>query len=254
MAFDMTGRTVLVTGASSGVGAHLARVLAANGARVVLAARREALLSTLRDDLRANGAEAISVTMDVADEVSVEAGYDEAEAAFGRIDTVVANAGVNAPGSALGLDIGDFDRIVSVNLRGVFLTAREGARRMIKLRANPAPEGRVVIISSITAHHAPPGAAAYSATKAAVVQLGRVLAKEWAGKGVNVNILCPGYMLTDLTEAHWDEPKGRALLDQFPRRRLMNLEALDPLALYLASNASSQVTGSVFDVDDGQTL
>ncbi len=252
--FDLTGRTVLVTGASSGVGAHLAHVLAMHGARVVLAARRETLLTALRDNIAAAGGRAMAVGMDVADEASVQAGFDVAEATFGRVDVVIANAGVNAPGSALGLEVDDFDRIVAVNLRGVFLTAREGARRMIKLQSDAAPEGRVVIISSVTAHHAPPGVAAYSATKAAVVQLGRVLAREWAGKGVNVNMLCPGYMLTDLTEGHWDDARGRALLEQFPRRRLMDLQALDPLALYLSSDASTQVTGSVFDVDDGQTL
>jgi NAD(P)-dependent dehydrogenase (short-subunit alcohol dehydrogenase family) len=253
-AFDLTGRTVLVTGASSGVGAHLARVLSANGAHVVLAARREVLLTALRNEIEARGSRALAVEMDVADEASVKAGFDAAEAVFGRVDVVIANAGVNAPGSALALEVDDFDRIVAVNLRGVFLAAREGARRMIKLRSDETPDGRVVIISSVTAHHAPPGVAAYSATKAAVAQLGRVLAREWAGKGINVNVLCPGYMLTDLTEAHWGDPKGRALLEQFPRRRLMDLEALDPLALYLSSDASAQVTGSVFDVDDGQTL
>jgi NAD(P)-dependent dehydrogenase (short-subunit alcohol dehydrogenase family) len=120
----------------------------------------------------------------------------------------------------------------------------------------PAAEerGRVVLIGSITAHRAWTAMSAYSATKAAVVQLGRVMAREWAGKGVNVNVLCPGYIRTEMTEALWTVDKGRDLLDEFPRRRLLDLDALDPLLLYLCSDASRQLTGSVIDVDDGQSL
>lgn len=129
--FDLSGRTVLVTGASSGIGRRFAKILGAAGAQVVLAARRLPLLQELQAELEADGVRAISVAMDVADETSTIAAYDAAEDAFGLVDSVVANAGLSSIGRAIDLPIEEFDRVVAVNLRGVFLTAREGARRMI---------------------------------------------------------------------------------------------------------------------------
>jgi NAD(P)-dependent dehydrogenase (short-subunit alcohol dehydrogenase family) len=120
-----------------------------------------------------------------------------------------------------------------------------------------APErgnGRIVIISSITAHHPSAGIAPYSATKAAVAQMGRSLAKDWATKGVNVNVLCPGYVATEMNDNVWQTPAGQRLLDGFSRGRVMDESALDAMILYLSSDASAQTTGSVFTIDDGQTL
>jgi NAD(P)-dependent dehydrogenase (short-subunit alcohol dehydrogenase family) len=252
--FDLTDRVILVTGASSGIGAHLARSLSASGAKVVLAARRAELLGELRDEILAAGGQAAAVAMDVSDETSVIAAYDAAEAAFGPVDSVIANAGLAIGGSALGLDAEDFDRMVAVNLRGVFLTAREGARRMIAADAPARGHGRIVLVSSITAQHVSGGMVTYSATKAAVVQMGRTMAFDWAAKGVNVNVICPGYMRTDINSAYLDSPKGQAMLAQFPRHREMPVTALDPMILYLCSDASGPVTGSVFTIDDGQSL
>ena len=249
---DCTGRVALVTGASSGIGRRFAQVLAAHGAHVVIAARRADLLATLADEINAqDGGRALAVTMDVADEVSTITAYDAAAAAFGAVDTVVANAGVAFGGSALGMPAADLDTTIAVNLRGVFLTAREGARRMI---AAGSARGRIVLISSITSQFVAPGTAAYAATKAGVSQFGRVLAKELAGKGVNVNMLSPGYMLTDINAELWDHPQGKALMARFARPRVMTAAALDPMLLYLCSDASAEVTGSDFTIDDGQTL
>ena len=252
--FDLTGRTVLLTGASSGIGRRFAEVLAGSGAKVVITARRKALLDELAAAIERAGGQALAVQMDAADEPSTIAAFDAAEAAFGPVDTVVANAGVNLPGSALGISIEDFDKTVAVNLRGVFLTVREGARRMIKAGSPETGRGRAVIISSITGHHPSPAVAPYSATKAAVTQMGRALAKDWAGKGINVNVIAPGYMLSDMTEELWEIDRGKKLLGGFARQRLMSVEALDPMLLYLSSDASAEVTGSVFTIDDGQTL
>lgn len=252
--YDLTGRVALVTGASSGLGHRFARILAASGAKVVAGARRTDLLDTLRIDIERDGGTLLPVAMDVADEASVMAAYDAAAETFGTVDTVVANAGINLRGSALGLAVEDFDRMVDVNLRGVFLTVREGARRMIGADVQTRGNGRVTIISSITAHQVSSGVATYCATKAAVAQLGRALAKDWAKKGINVNVLCPGYIATELNEAMWATEGGQALLDGFPRRRVMDQDALDPMLLYLSSDASRQTTGSVFTIDDGQTL
>jgi len=111
-----------------------------------------------------------------------------------------------------------------------------------------------VLISSITAHEIWPSMSAYAASKAAVVQLGRAMAREWALKGVNVNMICPGYILTDINAELWDVDRGKDMLHNFPRRRLCDLDVLDPTLLYFCSDASRQVTGSVIDIDDGQSL
>ncbi len=250
--FDLTGRTALVTGASSGTGRRFAEILAASGARVVLAARRVALLERLRDEIEQRGGQALAVAMDAADEASTIAAFDAAEAAFGPVDTVVANAGISLPGSSMGILADHFDQTMAVNVRGAFLTAREGARRMLK-QAPGADRGRIVLISSITGHY-PSAGVPYGASKAAVTQMGRALAREWAGKGINVNVIAPGYMLTELTEPLWEIERGQKLLESFPRARLMGVDALDPMLLYLCSDASREVTGSVFTIDDGQTL
>lgn len=252
-AFDLTGRVALVTGASSGLGARFARVLAANGARVAIAARRLELLQALKAEIEADGGVALPVQMDVADEDSVIAAYDAA-AALGPVDTVIANAGVNLPGSSLGISIDDFDRMTDVNLRGVFLTAREGARRMIASGSAERQNGRITLISSITAHQPSSGIATYCATKAAVAQLGRALAKDWARKGICVNVLCPGYIATELNEDLWQQEAGHKLVASFPRKRVMPIDALDPMLLYLCSDSAAHLTGSVLTVDDGQTL
>jgi len=252
--FDLTGRVAFVTGASSGLGRRFATILAASGAKVVIGARRAALLESLADEIAAAGGEALAVTLDVTDEASIVAAYDAAAARFGPVDTVVANAGLNIAGSALGLPAEAFDQMVAVNLRGVFLTVREGARRMVAAGAPDRGHGRIVIISSITAHHPSAGIAPYSATKAAVAQMGRSLAKDWAAKGINVNVLCPGYVATEMNDAIWETSAGQTLLDGFARRRVMDESALDPMVLYLVSDASAQTTGSIFTIDDGQTL
>lgn len=254
VSFDCRGRVALVTGASSGIGRRFANILADAGASVIIGARRLEMLADLEAEIQKGGGMAKAVVMDVADETSIVAAFDVANETFGPVDTVIANAGMSAPGSALGLDVESLDQVLSVNVRGVFLTAREGARRMIAAGSPETGRGRIVLISSITGHWVPSGTAAYASTKAAVNQMGRALAKDWAAKGINVNVLAPGYMQTDMTKEMWDLPKGQKLLAQFPRHRIMSAAALDPMLLYFASDASAEVTGSVFTIDDGQTL
>ena len=252
--FDLTGRTVLVTGASSGLGARFGRILGASGANVVLAARRLNLVQALQAEIEAAGGRAIAVAMDVADEASTKAAYDAAEAAFGPVDSVIANAGTNVEGLALDIDADALDRIFSVNVRGVFLTAREGARRMIAAGSPERRHGRVVIISSITATAISPGTGPYSASKAAVLQLGRVLARDWARQGINVNMICPGYIETDMNAEWFETDGGRKQMNKWPRRRLMSEDSLDATMLYFASDVCRDVTGSSIIVDDGQSL
>ena len=250
----LEGRIALVTGASSGLGAHFARVLAAAGAQVVLGARRETQLADVVRAIEADGGRALAVPMDVTDEASLIAAYDDAEARFGAVDTVVANAGMHIAGAALDIAADAIDAIMAVNVRGVFLTVREGARRMIAAGSPETKRGRIVIISSITATAIGPGLGLYAASKAASLQLGRTLARDWISKGVNVNILCPGYVETELNSEWFNSEGGRRQIAKWPRRRLMASDSLDGMLVYLASDASAHVTGSVMNVDDGQSL
>lgn len=250
----LEGRVALVTGASSGLGARFAQVLAAAGAKVVLGARREKELAAVVRAVEAAGGRALAVPLDVTDEASVIAAYDAAADRFGPVDTAIANAGMHVAGPALEVDADAVDRIMAVNVRGVFLTAREGARRMIAAGSPQTGRGRVVIISSITASAIGPGLGLYGASKAASLQLGRTLARDWIRKGVNVNILCPGYMETELNADWFHTDGGQKQIGTWPRRRLMGQDALDDMLVYLASDVSRYVTGSVMTVDDGQSL
>ncbi len=245
----LSGRTILITGASSGLGRHFALACAGAGAKVAVCARRLDRLSALADEI--GGA---AVAMDVEDEASVIAGFDAAETALGPIDGCIANAGINSRGMALDLPIEAFDRVMRVNLRGAFLTAREAGRRMIANGAGAGGRGRIVLVSSLGAHKVLPGIAAYCASKAGVLMLGKALAREWANKGINVNAICPGYIETELNGTFLESEPGRRLIDGFPRRRVMREGDLDGTVLHLLSDASRAITGASFDLDDGQGL
>jgi NAD(P)-dependent dehydrogenase (short-subunit alcohol dehydrogenase family) len=248
--FDLSGRVALVTGASSGIGERCARILAAAGASVVLAARRTDRLQATRRQIEADGGRAICLAMDVAEEASTIAAFDAAEDAFGVVDSIVANAGTTAKGSTFDLPIADFDRVFAVNVRGVYLTAREGARRMIQARRS---DGRILLVSSIAAVSGF-GSVPYAASKAAVMRMGRAMAREWAPQGINVNVLLPGYIRTELTDEWLSSDGGARQVARFPRRRLLDIEALDEMLLYLTSDASAMTTGACVTLDDGQTL
>jgi NAD(P)-dependent dehydrogenase (short-subunit alcohol dehydrogenase family) len=246
--FDLTGRTALITGASSGLGTRFGRILAASGAQVALGARRKDRLEALAAEIGPNAA---AIRMDVAREADIIAGFDEADALFGRIDTVIANAGVDGAGMATTITEDEIADTLAINLKGAILTAREGARRMM---AQGVTNGRIVLIASITAFEPSPGLVAYAASKAGVVQAGRTLAREWARAGINVNTVSPGYIRTAINDAWFDTEPGKKQIAKFPKRRLMGEEGLDAMILFLCSDASEFVTGADFVLDDGQTL
>lgn len=252
--YNLSGRVALVTGASSGIGERFARILAASGASVVLAARRLDRLEATVSEIRDAGGKALAVGMDASSEAATIAAYDAAEAAFGTVDTVIANAGMGQSQSALKLSVEGFDEIIGVNLRGPFLTAREGARRMIAAGSAEKQNGRIVITSSMTAVAAEIGLSVYAASKAGVAQMGRVMAHEWLKRGINVNSLCPGYIRTGINDEWFDSEGGQKQIAGFNRQRLMGEDSLDGLLLFLCSDASRYVTGSNFLVDDGQAL
>ena len=248
----LAGRKVLITGASSGLGRRFAKIAVEAGARVVVAARRADRLRSLVEELGAD--RAVAVAMDVEQEASVIAGFDAGEAAFGRIDTVIANAGMNSEGLAADVSVAEFDKVFAVNVRGVFLTAREGARRIMAGGSKDRGDGRIVLIASIGALKVLPGLAAYCGSKAAVVQMGKAMAREWINRGVNLNIVCPGYIETELNADWFASDGGKKQVAGFPRRRLMEEGDLDAIVGYLCSDAARAVTGSVFTIDDGQML
>ena len=247
--FDLSGRTAIVTGASSGLGARFGRLLAGSGANVALGARRADRLQSLADEI---GDRARAVQMDVMREADIVAGFDAAEDAFGKtVDTVVANAGIDGAGMATSMPEEEIERTLSVNLKGAILTAREGAKRMI---ANKVPNGRIVMIASITAFEPSPGLVAYSASKAGVIQAARSMAREWARTGICVNTISPGYIRTDINADWFETEPGKKQISRFPRKRLMGEEGLDAVLLMLCSDDSEFITGTDFVLDDGQTL
>jgi NAD(P)-dependent dehydrogenase (short-subunit alcohol dehydrogenase family) len=251
----LSGQIALVTGASSGLGARFAHVLAASGAQVVCAARRTDRLQALVDTIKAAGGQAVPVAMDVEDEASVIAGFDAAQTAFGAAPRIViANAGMNARGLAVDLAMADFDQLMDVNVRGVFLTAREGARRMMAQGVGEAGAGRIVLIASMAGLRPLPGLVPYSVSKAAVVMMAKALAVEWARKGINVNAICPGYVETEINADWLAEPGGQKMLAGFPRRRVMPNDSLDGALLYLCGPHSAYTTGALIQVDDAQGI
>ncbi|WP_067109228.1 SDR family NAD(P)-dependent oxidoreductase [Sphingopyxis granuli] len=252
--FDLSGRVALVTGASSGLGAGFARALAAAGAKVVLAARRADRLAEQVAAIEAAGGQAVAVSLDVTDEASTKAAYDAAEAAFGTVDTIIANAGVATEKVALGLAVEEVDGLLAANVRGVFLTVTEGARRLEAAGSRERQHGRVVIIGSITADKVFPATSVYGATKAAARHMGKAFAREWARRGINVNVIQPGYFESEMTAELFSSEAGRKFVASFPRQRLRPASDLHAPLLFLASDASAGVTGSVITVDDGQTL
>lgn len=251
---QLKGRTCLITGASSGLGAHFAKLFSGAGAQVVLAARRLDRIEALADDIRACGGKALPVAMDVGDAQSIAKAFDAAESVFGAVDTVIANAGVSAAGRSTEIPLDDVRGVLDTNVMGVFLTATEAARRMIAAGCRDNGRGRIILIGSITANMTGQGDAMYSASKAAVAHLARNLAREWVRQGINVNVIQPGYIYTELAGEWFESDGGRAQIQSFPRRQLQPIESLDEPLLYLASNASVNTTGAIFTIDDGQSL
>jgi NAD(P)-dependent dehydrogenase (short-subunit alcohol dehydrogenase family) len=247
---DLRGKVALVTGASSGIGAHLARSLAASGARIAAAARREELLCEVVRGIAADGGTATAIRMDVTDPRSVEAGFERAEREVGVVDVLVNNAGIAISKPALETTPEEWDRVVATNLRGPFLVAQAFARRLIRHGAR----GSIVNVGSIMGERVAGLVASYAASKAALLQLTRALALEWARYDIRVNAIAPGYIETAINAGFFASPAGQAMLKRIPQRRLGRLEDLDAPVLLLASDASSYVTGAVLAIDGGHLV
>ena len=250
----LEGRACFITGASSGIGAHLAPILARAGARVALGARRVDRIESVAKRIQSEGVEAVAVPLDVTDESSIELAFSMAREAIGPVSSVIANAGVSRFGRSTDRSEADLRTVFDTNLLGVQLTANVAAREMMASNSRKTGAGRIVVIGSITAALTGQGDAAYAASKAGVAHLARQLAREWVRQGINVNVVQPGYMRSELVGDWFDSEKGRAQVAGWPRRRIMGREALDDVIIYLCSEASKYVTGSIITVDDGQSL
>ena len=247
---DLRGKTAFVTGGSSGIGAHLAAELAAAGARVVVAARREQELAKVVAAIKRGGGTAFAVRMDVTDSESIENGFLMAERALGVADVLLNNAGIANVRPALDVSVEDWDNVISTNLRGPFLVAQAFARRLI---AHSSP-GSIINIGSIMGARVAGSLTSYAAAKAGLHHLTRALALEWARYNIRVNAIAPGYIITDMTRDFFASPQGEAIAKRVPQRRIGELEHLVAPILLLASDASAYMTGAVVPVDGGHLV
>jgi NAD(P)-dependent dehydrogenase (short-subunit alcohol dehydrogenase family) len=249
--FSLGGKTVLVTGASSGLGAHFASLAQAAGARVVLAARRVERLQALAETLQENGGEALPVALDVTRRDSVEHAFDQAESHVGVVDVVINNAGIGDPGRFLDMSEQDWQRMLSTNLDGVFHVAQCAAQRLVKA----GQPGSIVNIASILGLRVGSGLSHYCTAKAAVVQLTKAMALELARHRIRVNAIAPGYFRTEMNENYFDSEAGQGyFMGQIPMRRLGQLHELNGPLLLLASDAGAFMTGSIVAVDGGHLV
>lgn len=220
----------------------------------MLGARRLDRTQAIAAHIEAAGGKALAVPLDVTDEASVIAAFDTAQERFGLVHGVVANAGIGTGGHATDVPAEGLSGVLDTNLLGSYLVAREGARRLIASGSRDRSNGRVVLVGSITAQQNGTGDAMYAATKAGLAHLGRQLAREWVRQGINVNSLQPGWIPTEINTEWFASERGQADIQRLHRRRLLDADALDAMLLYLLSDASRQVTGSTFTIDDGQSL
>ncbi len=247
--FRLDGRTVAITGASSGFGHHFAGVLAAAGARVVLGARRVEKIEERVEEIRTAGGEALGLALDVCDSSSLAGFLDSAWAAYGGVDVLIQNAGVEAGAKTyMTIDEEDWDRVLDTNLKSVWLGAKLYTERVT---AGDQTGGNIVNIGSITSYRHIKGQFPYAVSKAGLTKATEILALEGARYGIRVNTLAPGYILTDVSRVLLEGPGSEEFVRGIPQRRYGEFDDLDGPLLLLASDASSYMTGSTIVVDGG---
>lgn len=245
--FDLAGEVALVTGASSGIGRHLALLLAAAGAKVALAARRLERLVEAAREIEEEGGIARAFTCDVTRADSVKETVAAAEAQLGPLSILVNNAGVVTSKPLFEHSEADWDQVVDTDLKGAWLMAREFAAQLVAGRRG----GRIVNIASVLGLRTIARVPSYCAAKAGLIHLTRVLAMELARYGILVNALAPGYVETDFNREFLRSEPGQRLIARIPLQRVGRSEDLDGVMLLLASPAGAYITGAVISVDGG---
>lgn len=246
MDLNIKGKRVVITGASSGIGAHFARLFHGAGADVALLARRTDRLEELAATL--NGGSKVAIAQcDVLDADSITTALDAVHQSLGGIDVLINNAGIALQGKALTQTADDFDAVMNTNLRGAWLTAVTAAKLMVA----DGTKGSIVNIASILGQRVAHSVAPYAMSKAGVVQMTKALAMEWARHGIRVNALSPGYISTPINAEFFETHAGKALIERIPQRRLGQLQDLDGPVMLLASDASAFMTGTDIVVDGG---
>lgn len=252
---NFEGKIALVTGASSGLGAHFAKVLARAGAQVVLAARRTNRLKELRAEIEAQGGAAHMVQLDVSDYASIKSAIAHAETEAGPIDILINNAGVGSRQRLIDVTPDDYAYTMDINQRGAFFVAQETAKRMIaRAKGDPKHQHRIVNIASVGGLRAVSDLGIYCVSKAAVVHMTKVMALEWGKYGINVNAICPGFIRTELNQQFLDSDEGKNTINDLPRRRVGYPKDLDGLLLLLAAEESRFINGSIVNADDGMAV
>lgn len=244
---SLTGKVALVTGASSGLGAHFAEVMAAAGAKVVLAARRTDKLEALVTQIEAKGGTTKAVALDITNLDSINAALDVAEASFGPVTVLINNAGVTVPAKLLDASEDDWDFIMNTNLKGAWRMAKAIAQRLVSHNL----QGSIVNVASILGLRVGTGLSTYAISKAGVVQMTKAMALELGRNGIRVNALCPGYIKTEMNQDYFATEHGLAFVKNTPARRLGHLDELSAPLLLLASDAGSFINGVSLAVDGG---
>lgn len=245
--FSLKGRVALVTGAGRGIGRGIAEGLAANGAKVVCAARTRSQIDNAVTAIQKAGGEALACKMDMEDLASIQSGVDAAIQAYGQIDILVNNAGINIREPFVDVTEEHYDSITAINQKGVFFLTQAVVRNMI-----PNRSGKIIHIGSLSTGISLPQISVYTATKGAVGQLTKSNAIELGEHNIQVNAICPGFIMTPLTEKIWADPKLRDWgLSRIAANRLGSPEDLVGTAIFLSSAASDYVTGQSIYVDGG---
>ena len=243
--FDLTGKTALVTGASGGIGAAIARGLHAQGATVALSGTRAEALEKLASEL---GGRTHVLTCNLSDKDAVEKLVPAAEAAMGQLDILVNNAGLTRDGLFMRMKDEDWDTVIAVNLTATFRLARAAVKGMMKRRW-----GRIVSITSIVGVTGNPGQGNYAASKAGMIGMSKSLAAEVASRGITVNCIAPGFIESPMTDALNDKQK-EAILGQVPAGKLGQGADVASAVVYLASQEAQYVTGQTLHVNGGMAM
>lgn len=247
---SVEGKRALVTGASGGLGAHFAHLLAKGGASVAVAARRVADCEKVAAEIALSGGTAIPVRLDVADSASVHEAMADIASTLGGIDILINNAGIADTAPWLDTSEERFDAILDTNLKGAFLVAKAAAGLM----RDAGHGGSIVNIASILGLGVSGQVGVYATSKAALIQMTKSMALEWARHAIRVNALCPGYIATDINRDFFETEAGKALIRRIPQRRLGQMADLDAPLMLLASEAGAYITGTTLAVDGGHLL